>query len=71
MDIRDIFPDEVLSRTSLPKGERAPDMVAGRYRLHDNPMVGIMIYEDEYWIDTALSWGAAFEMIADLPYELD
>ena len=65
------YGEEATSRIATPKGERAPDYTHGRFRLHDNPTVGIMIYEDEKWIDTALSWAAAFGRLDDLRFWAD
>lgn len=68
MDIEAIYGEAATSRIDTPRGERAPDFTLGKFRLHDNPTVGIMIYEDEKWIDTALSWGAAFTRLDDLSF---
>ena len=65
MDITNIYGEEATSRIDTPRGERAPDFTHGKFRLHDNPTVGIMIYEDGQWIDTALSWASAF-IVLDL-----
>jgi len=68
MNIEHIYGEAATSRIATPRGERAPDFTLGRFRLHDNPTVGIMIYEDEKWIDTALSWASAFIVLDTLAW---
>jgi len=68
MNIEHIYGEAATSRIATPRGERAPDFTLGRFRLHDNPTVGIMIYENDKWTETALSWEAAFARLDDLNF---